>query len=148
MMAWTVWKEVQHREQHRQYGFKPLKMSNDSSIWASLVFKTAVKKNPKLVGLGIFLLESNKKLIFFPCRLSGKKKKKSNLTKQFYCHTEYLLFALIPCIRFCVTTSMKLPIVCDIPCSFALNNCIVISSAAQHGTQVDGNWRKTSQNKK
>lgn len=75
MMAWTVWKEVQHKEQHRQYGFKPLKMSNDSSIWASLVFKMAVKKNPKLVGLGIFLLESNKELIFFHADYLEKKKK-------------------------------------------------------------------------
>lgn len=59
----------------------------------------------------------------------------------------YLLFALIPRIRFCVTTSVKLPIVSDIPGSFAIKNCIVISLAAQHGAQVDGNWRKTSQNK-
>lgn len=43
-------------------------------------FQNGSEKNPKLVGLGIFLLESNKKLFFFPCRLSGKKKK-SNLTK-------------------------------------------------------------------
>lgn len=147
MMAWTVWKEVQHREQHRQYGFKPLKMSNDSSIWASLVFKTAVKKILNWQAWEFFCWRVIKNYFFFHADYL-EKKKKCNLTKQFYCHTEYLLFALIPCIRFCVTTSMKLPIVCDIPCSFALNNCIVISSAAQHGAQVDGNWRKTSQNKK
>lgn len=46
MKAWRVWKEVSHREeQHRKCGFKPLKMSNDASAWASPVFKMAVKKN-------------------------------------------------------------------------------------------------------
>lgn len=57
MKAWRVWKEVSHREeQHRKCGFKPLKMSNDASAWASPItsFQNGSEKKPKLVGLGIF----------------------------------------------------------------------------------------------
>lgn len=40
-------------------------------------FQNGSEKNPKLVGLGIFLLESNKKLFFF-FHADYLKKKKSN----------------------------------------------------------------------